>query len=34
MRKIIKGEFNKILIVSMEGVDEKPDMKINKKKAR
>ena len=34
MRKIIKGEFNKLLMVSLEGVDEKPDMKINKKKAR
>ncbi len=34
MRRIIKNEFNKSLMVSMEGVDEKPDMKINKKKAR
>lgn len=34
IKKILKGEFNKLLMVTMEGVDEKVDMKINKKKAR
>lgn len=34
IRKVVKGEFNKLLMISMEGVDDKPDMKINKKKAR
>ena len=30
----IADEFKKLLFIGMEGVDDKPDNKINKKKAR
>ncbi len=32
--KEIANRHNKTLMISMEGVDPKPDQKINKKKAR
>lgn len=34
IRKVVKEEYNKLFMIVMEGVDDKPDMKINKKKAR
>ena len=34
IRDVVKGKYNKLLMVGLEGVDDKPDMKVNKKKAR